>query len=240
MQRSEIHTNLGMISYLHRDGTIPIIFLHGLGGSGNNWIKLQQYLDPVFALYMPDLAGQGRTMIDNYDYTIGMQCRVVRSFADSLGISHPVLMGNSYGGWVSLRLVLSGMPVLHLFLVDSAGINRTGGEGTPESREAFVDRIMRMNPGNSRESIRQMIMNNATGREKLTDGELGSISVPTTIIWGSEDRIIPVDYAYQLHSLIHGSHLEIINGAGHTPQTSNPEEVAGIISRYIKEGQANK
>ncbi len=240
MQRSEIHSDIGTISYLHRDGAVPIIFLHGLGGSGNNWIKLQQYLDPGFALYMPDLAGQGRTKIESYDYTIGMQCRAIRSFVDGLGISHPALVGNSYGGWVSLRLVLSGMPVSRLFLVDSAGINKTGGEGTPESREAFVDRIMRMNPRNSRESIRQMIINNATGREKLSDEELGSISVPTTIIWGSEDRIIPVDYAYRLHSLIHGSDLEIIQGAGHTPQTSNPEEVAGIISRFTMKGQAKE
>ena len=238
MQRSEIHTDLGTISYLHREGTIPIIFLHGLGGSGNNWIKLQQHLDHRFALYMPDLAGQGRTKIDNYDHTVAMQCRVIRSFADGLGIHQPALVGNSYGGWVSLRLVLSGMPVSRLFLVDSAGINRTGGEGTPESREAFVDRIMRMNPRNSRESIRQMTINNASGREKLTDAELGSISVPTVIIWGSEDGIIPVEYAHQLHSLIHNSHLEIIRGAGHTPHTSNPEEVASIISRFILQGNA--
>ncbi|MEM0157307.1 MAG: alpha/beta hydrolase [Thermoplasmataceae archaeon] len=235
MQRSEIHTDLGRISYLHRDGTTPIIFLHGLGGSGNNWIKLEQYLDGRFDLYMPDLAGQGRTRIVNYDHTVEMQCRVIRSFADSIGIRRPALVGNSYGGWVALRLVLSGMPVSRLFLVDSAGINRTGGEGTPESREAFVDRIMHMNPGNSRECIRKMILNNATGREKITTAELESISVPTAIIWGSEDSIIPLEYANQFHSLIGGSDLEIIHGAGHTPQTSNPAELAGIISRLMQE-----
>ncbi len=235
MQRREIHTDLGTISYLHRHGAIPIIFLHGLGGSGNNWIKLEQYLDDRFDLYMPDLAGQGRTKIVNYDHTVEMQCSVIASFADGLGIRRPALVGNSYGGWVALRLILSGMPASRLFLIDSAGINKTAGEGTPESREAFLDRIMKMNPGNSRESIRQMIINNAEGREKITSAELESIAVPTAIIWGSEDRIIPMEYASKLHSLIGGSDLEIIHGAGHTPQTSNPAEVAGIISRLMQE-----
>ena len=58
--------------------------------------------------------------------------------------------------------------------------------------------------------------------------------VPTLIVWGEADRIIPVDHAYAAHSLIPGSRLEIFQGAGHYPHCEAPERFVQVLSKFIE------
>jgi pimeloyl-ACP methyl ester carboxylesterase len=58
--------------------------------------------------------------------------------------------------------------------------------------------------------------------------------LPTLIIWGGEDRIIPVEHAYAAHAEIPGSWLEIIEGAGHYPQCEAPERFVEAITEFIE------
>ena len=48
-------------------------------------------------------------------------------------------------------------------------------------------------------------------------------AVPTLIVWGEDDTIIPVSHAHAAHEVIEGSRLEIIEGVGHFPHVEAPE-----------------
>lgn len=233
MERNTLRVSNGTVSYLHRSGNIPVIFLHGLGGSGNNWIKLSQYLPDQVELFMPDLAGHGRTKIDGYDYSVSMQVSMLSEFIAAFGIMEPTLVGNSYGGWVSLAYALQSRHGGRLVLEDSAGINTTVGEGPEEEITRFVDRVMAMNPLNDRATIEEIVRHNASGREKLTSDMLHVISWKTLIIWGKEDKIIDPGYAEILHNNIQGSMLRLIDGAGHIPHFTHPEIVSRIITDFL-------
>jgi pimeloyl-ACP methyl ester carboxylesterase len=62
------------------------------------------------------------------------------------------------------------------------------------------------------------------------------IRVPTLIVWGSRDRLVPTSDAERVHSRISGSQLVILPDAGHLPQREQPEAfakaVAGFVSAY--------
>jgi pimeloyl-ACP methyl ester carboxylesterase len=58
--------------------------------------------------------------------------------------------------------------------------------------------------------------------------------VPTLIVWGEVDRIIPVDHAYAAHTLIPGSRLEIFQGVGHYPHCEAPERFVQVLSKFIE------
>lgn len=62
-----------------------------------------------------------------------------------------------------------------------------------------------------------------------------SIKVPTLIIWGEEDKWIPVSDAYKFHKDISGSELVILKNCGHAPQEEMPEQVSRIIEKFIYE-----
>ncbi len=61
----------------------------------------------------------------------------------------------------------------------------------------------------------------------------GHISVPTLIVWGTADDWIPIDRAYRLASLIPGSSLKIIDGAGHLVQEDRPTDLNVILRQWL-------
>lgn len=60
-----------------------------------------------------------------------------------------------------------------------------------------------------------------------------SARMPTLIIWGDRDNIIPVSHAHSAHDAILGSRLEIIPGAGHFPHVEEPLRFVEILSEFI-------
>jgi pimeloyl-ACP methyl ester carboxylesterase len=61
--------------------------------------------------------------------------------------------------------------------------------------------------------------------------------IPTMIVWGENDRLIPARHAYLTHQAISGSRLELFNGAGHFPYLDDPERFAAILSDFIRTTQ---
>ena len=61
--------------------------------------------------------------------------------------------------------------------------------------------------------------------DKLSDEihQLGKMDVPIMIVWGREDRGIPLDRGEKMHRILEGSRLEIIDDAGHVPNSERPE-----------------
>jgi pimeloyl-ACP methyl ester carboxylesterase len=61
------------------------------------------------------------------------------------------------------------------------------------------------------------------------------ITAPTLIIWGEEDKWIPVSDAYKFHKDIKNSKLIVLTNCGHAPQEEKPEEVSKLIGEFINE-----
>lgn len=57
--------------------------------------------------------------------------------------------------------------------------------------------------------------------------------LPTLLIWGDRDRIIPVSHAYAAHDALTGSRLEVLDGVGHFPHAEAPTAVADILEDFI-------
>jgi pimeloyl-ACP methyl ester carboxylesterase len=57
--------------------------------------------------------------------------------------------------------------------------------------------------------------------------------IPTLIVWGQKDRIIPVSHAYRALEASPHSRLEIIPGAGHFPQSEDPTRFVGILEDFL-------
>ena len=66
---------------------------------------------------------------------------------------------------------------------------------------------------------------------------LGKIHVshglPTLLIWGDQDRIIPVAHGYATHAAVPGSRLEVLGGVGHFPHVESPTAVVEILDDFI-------
>jgi len=93
--------------------------------------------------------------------------------------------------------------------------------GDAEARQAFIYTLRGIvDPGGQRVSA----------RDRLYLAE----TVPTLLVWGERDPIIPVVHGYSAHEQIPDSKLEIIEGAGHFPYRDDPRRFAGILSDFIE------
>ena len=79
------------------------------------------------------------------------------------------------------------------------------------------------------ESARQLL---ATDRDEVIK-TYGRISVPTLIIWGREDRLIPLSLGQKLNAAIPGSRIAILDECGHIPHEEKPEETARVIQSFL-------
>jgi pimeloyl-ACP methyl ester carboxylesterase len=80
-------------------------------------------------------------------------------------------------------------------------------------------------------TIRQCIPANA---DELIE-KAATITVPTLIIWGRQDRVIPLVVGELLHKLIPHSVLKIIEECGHIPQEEKPDETIALISQFLSQ-----
>ena len=60
-----------------------------------------------------------------------------------------------------------------------------------------------------------------------------AVSVPTLVLWGRDDRIVPVEYAGRFHEDITGSRLVILDGLGHVPQEEDPRRSVEPVEQFL-------
>lgn len=58
-------------------------------------------------------------------------------------------------------------------------------------------------------------------------------AVPTLIVWGSHDPIIPVSHAHAAHAAIASSRLEVFEGVGHFPHVEAPERFVSVVQEFL-------
>ncbi|MDL5159842.1 alpha/beta fold hydrolase [Actinomycetospora termitidis] len=90
----------------------------------------------------------------------------------------------------------------------------------PDHRQAFLHTARSvLDPGGQR--VR------ATDRLYLTEG------LPTLIVWGTADTMIPVSHGHRAHALIPGSRLELFEGAGHFPHADDPAHFTDLLVDFL-------
>jgi pimeloyl-ACP methyl ester carboxylesterase len=60
---------------------------------------------------------------------------------------------------------------------------------------------------------------------------------PTLIVWGDQDKIIPIVHAYRAHEAIPNSRLEIMEGVGHFPHAEDPVRFVEILTDFVRATQ---
>jgi pimeloyl-ACP methyl ester carboxylesterase len=98
---------------------------------------------------------------------------------------------------------------------------------TPEriKRTAELQRF----PGN-----REATLQRARSQEPLDPTPLKRLRVPTLILWGAQDRWVPIADAFRFQHDIKGAKLEIFEKLGHNPMEEDPKATAAAVAAFLK------
>jgi pimeloyl-ACP methyl ester carboxylesterase len=77
------------------------------------------------------------------------------------------------------------------------------------------------------------VIDPAGQRVDATDRLYLSENIPTLIVWGERDRMIPVEHGRAAHALMPGSRLELFEGAGHFPFNDDPQRFAALLHDFV-------
>ena len=251
----------------------PILALHGLGASVYTWRNLIEPLQKGHQLILVDLKGAGKSLRprDNR-YSIQDQADLILQFIREHDLKNLTLVGNSYGGAVSLLVTLNLIEekpnrLSKLILIDSGGYNESLPWHLKLMRTPILGRLA-IHLLTSKRSAKTVLEYSYCNKSLITKEQIAAyakpiglpggryallktakqviprnideivakyptITVPTLIVWGREDKLLPLRLGKKLHEAIRGSRLEIIDNCGHIPQEDGPEETIRYLSEFL-------
>jgi len=226
----------------------PLLFLHGASGAPAI-LPFMEKLAQRFDVLVPEHPGYGQTAEPEWLENIHDVAYFYLDFLKQLDLRNVTLVGNSMGGWIAMEIAVRDTSRLKsLVLVSPAGIQAPGVQPAdiflmpPEDvvRNLFVDQKLAEARLAQPEDIDVSLKNRHTtarlGWEpRLHDPFLPKwlhrIDVPVKIIWGREDRILPVAFAEEFKRLMPKAQIHIVDNAGHLPHAEKPDQFVELVCR---------
>jgi pimeloyl-ACP methyl ester carboxylesterase len=227
-----------------------LLLLHGLMGALSNWEDVVNEFKKDYRVIIP--------MLPLYDLpllTTGVKslAKFVHKFVQFKELREVIVLGNSLGGHVGLIYTLAHPEeVKALVLTGSSGLYENAFGGSFPRRESY-DFI--------REKVEFTFYDPATATKELVDDvfatvndrykvirilamaksairhnmskDLHKITVPVSLIWGTEDKVTPPAVAKEFHEILPNSELNWLDKCGHAPMMERPAEFNVVLKKFL-------
>jgi pimeloyl-ACP methyl ester carboxylesterase len=235
-----------------------LLLLHGLGASAERWEYVIPHFARKFRVVVPDLIGFGYSDKPMADYTIEYFSEFISKFVDKIGIKKLNIVGSSLGGQIAAEYTVNhNENIRKLVLVSPSGVMK---HSTP-ALDAYIAAALYPNDDSAlnafqmmsgRKEIEDKTVNGFIERMALPNAKMAfmstllglkdsepitkklqMITVPTLIIWGENDPIIPIEYAKSFISGINDCRFYKMTGCGHVPYVEKPKAFFQIVLDFL-------
>lgn len=244
-------------------GTVLLIHGSGPGVSAwANWRLTIPALAPHFRVVAPDIAGFGYTERNAMDYDLDTWTAHVIGVLDTLGIESAHVVGNSFGGSLALSLAirhpervrrLGLMGAVGLSFALTPGLDAVWGYEPSVEAMAGLLRIFTATPAEGIDELARLRYEASirpgvqeayarmfpAPRQRWVDAlahaesDVSSITAPTLIFHGREDRVIPLATSLRLLELIPEAQLHVFGNCGHWTQIEHAAEFNRLLRDFL-------
>jgi pimeloyl-ACP methyl ester carboxylesterase len=234
--------------------------VHGLGSrKEGDWGRVVAPLSQKYRVVALDQIGFGQSDKPLIDYSIQTYVDFLNEFLHQLKIEKANLVGESLGGWISALYSLETgsdahmVPVEKLVLVDAAGLQQSKPipDLNPSTLAAernllqvvfydsswVTDELVKTDltqriAANISYTVRSILSNPVLPSERL-DGKLGNIHVPTLVVWGKQDALLPIESGERYSKEIAGAKLVSFDKCGHVPPVEKTAEFLSTVTAFL-------
>jgi pimeloyl-ACP methyl ester carboxylesterase len=234
----------------------PLVVIHGGGGDARTWWRNIRVLAEKYTVYAPDLPGYGGSQPLDGTYYVPELSDFVEKFTQALGLEKFSLVGHSLGGGIALDYALKfPLKITKLVLVSSLCLGREIAFWVRFfSLPAFVRSIgavfvfgfkcvkwllNHLNPAKYILPLTPASMtiggniSNFHQQTLVLDKKLPEIKMPTLLIWGSRDPVVPVKHAYRAAEVIPDCQLAVFRNTGHNVHRERLKRFSSVISDFL-------
>jgi pimeloyl-ACP methyl ester carboxylesterase len=234
----------------------PLLYFHPLPGLA--WQPFLDQLAERHTVYAPEHPGTspGDPQAIREVHTFWELLLLYDEAVRALGLQRPVAVGQSFGGMVAADLAAT-FPALfaRLVLLAPIGLWRDDAPiplmqmvaGPPDNVPSYLSAHpealapdLPADPEQIPAAIAQTAWNiGCTTKfawpiaDHGLDRRLHRIGIPTLIVWGREDALVPVAYAAEFGERIAGSRVEVIDDCGHVVQSDQPARTWAAVSTFL-------
>ena len=227
------------------------VLLHG-GAGPVSWARFSPLLASRYPAHVltPTHPGFARTARPEALKTVRGLAELYAAFLHELGDRDVVVIGNSVGGWIAAELALLAPPELGGIVLVGAGGIEVPGQTIPDISKLTLDQVMalsyhnpqpfRIDPTKMTDDQRAVI---ASNRAALTlyapdstdpslKSRLANVRVPTLVLSGASDRVIPPEFGRAFASAIPGAEFQLLPDTGHVAQLETPALVYEAVAKF--------
>lgn len=234
----------------------PLLYLHGAGGAGT----VQPFMSRLaerFDVLVPEHPGFGQSDEPDWLENIHDLAYFYLDFLKHMDLTRVNIVGSSIGGWLALEMaVRDSSRINSLVLVAPSGIQVPGLQTgdiflwTPEQLvrntlfdQALADKLLSepVSPEQQEIAVKNRFsVARLAWEPRLHDPFLEKwlhrITVPTQIVWGESDRVLPVAYAEHFRARMPNARVAVVPRCGHLPQVEKSDEFCEIVFRFANKG----
>jgi len=169
------------------------------------------------------------------------------------------VIGLGFGGWIAAEMAtLAPRAFRRLVLVGAMGIKPDRGAIADQALVSYIDYV-RLGFADQRAFDRLFGADPTTAQLEKWDLNremtfriawkpymynptlphlLGGVATPTLVVWGRDDRVVPLECGERFAKALPKARLEIVEGAGHFVEMEKPHELAELVTGFVTQGDA--
>lgn len=228
----------------------PLLFLHGASGHVG-WLPFLDRLSRHFDVIAPEHPGFGASDDPPWLDRPADLAYFYLDLIEDLKLDRVHLIGTSLGGWIAAELAIRNTSRLaSLTLVCAVGVTPKGEPMQDMFRMSAEENARRFyfDPGRVQRRLAALktadpgllVRNRSTvvrlSYPSFVNPELGKwlhrVNVPTLLVWGENDGLVPLSFAHAYQSGIAGSKLTTIPKAGHAPFEEQPDAFLAAFEAF--------
>jgi pimeloyl-ACP methyl ester carboxylesterase len=237
----------------------PFVCLHGLGMSSALWLHQHPALSSRYRLVLPDLRGFGRSPRprETGAYAMRVHAADVIRLIRTLGDVPVHLLGTSMGGFIAQEVALEAPELCRSLILCHTGCRMSIPDDVlavrlralreqpmsaygalvaeqalaPEPSAALRQWLIDLVARNDREAYTQVLVEGLS-RFDASD-RVSQISLPTLVVVGELDRVIPPEEGRELAGRIPGARLATIAGTGHLSYAERPNAFNEVVLEFL-------
>jgi pimeloyl-ACP methyl ester carboxylesterase len=224
----------------------PLVHLHGAGGL---WLTpAHDLLRRSFRVIAFEMPGFGAAE-NPKTQTVQDLATTMAVAARALGLSRFNLIGTSFGGTVASWMAVQQRDLIAGLVLDAPSLIRPeGSEPVSGSPEEIAHRLYAhperapstpaVEPAIAARRLTFLRRLRGPARDTVLEEGLRRLRIPTLVLFGTQDRVIPSVMGRVYKELIPNAHLVFVYDAGHALMVERPEAVAEVVTDFLERSDA--